>query len=111
MPTRPPTSAELDELATRAGDAPGGSWRKQEGDALDHFSLRGGNGGADLHLYAPADAGEAVTRLLEAARADLPRLVDEVRRLRAEVEALQSESKHAAKPAAAAASRASSREP
>jgi hypothetical protein len=108
MPTRPPTNAELDDLATRAGGAPAGSWRKQEGDALDHFTLRGS--GADLHLYAPAETGEAVTRLLEAARADLPRLVDEVRRLRAEVETLQSESKQAAKPAASA-SRAAAREP
>jgi hypothetical protein len=112
MPTRPPTNAELDDLAKRAGDAPSGSWRKQEGDALDHFSLRGGSGGADLHLYAPAETGEAVTRLLEAARADMPRLVDEVRRLRAEVEALQSESKQATKPdAAQPASRATPRVP
>src|SRR6187455_3352411 len=101
MPTRPPTGAELEDLAKRADRAPAGSWRKQEGDALDHFTLRGGSG--DLHLYAPAEAGEAVTRLLEAARADLPRLVDEVRRVRAEVETLQSESRPAAKPAPPAA--------
>lgn len=99
MPTRPPTNAELDELATRAEAAPAGAWRKQDGD-VDHFTLRGASGAGDLHLYAPADAGEAVTRLLEAARADMPRLVDEVRRLRAEVETLQSESRQAAKPAA-----------
>ena len=106
MPTRPPTSAELDDLAARAATAPAGAWRKQEDGGLDHFTLRGGSGTADLHLYAPADAGAAVTRLLDAARADLPRLVTEVQRLRAEVEALQSERDgRAEKPAAAPAPR------
>ena len=71
-----------------AAAAPAGAWRKQEDGGLDHFTLRGGSGTADLHLYAPANAGAAVTRLLDAARADMPRLVAEVQRLRAEVEAL-----------------------
>ena len=110
MAQRPPTSAELDELAARAAAAPGGGWRKQEGGGLDHFTLRGGSGGGDLHLYAPPEAGEAVTRLLDAARADMPRLVAEVQRLRAEVEALQSEqSRRAANPVAAPAPRRSRR--
>jgi hypothetical protein len=91
MAQRPPTSAELDELAARADAAPSGSWRKQEEGGLDHFTLRGGQGQPDAHLYAAAEVGAAVTRLLDAARADMPRLVDEVRRLRDEVEALQSE--------------------
>lgn len=106
MPTRPPTAAELQDLAARAAAAPAGAWRKQDGDALDHFTLRGASSGGDLHLYATPPAGEAVTRLLEAARADLPRLVDEVRRLRAEVDALQSEARRPAKAAPEAAPRA-----
>lgn len=101
MAQRPPTSSELNELATRAEAAPLGAWRRQEGGELEHFTLRRGQGEAELHLFAPAEAGDAVTRLLEAARADLPRLVAEVRRLRDEVEALQSEQK--ARPAAASA--------
>lgn len=106
MPQRPPTSSELENLATLAEAAPSGSWRKQEGGGLDHFTLRGGSGTADLHLYAPPEAGAAVTRLLEAARADMPRLVAEVQRLRAEVEALQSEqTQRAAKSTAAPAPR------
>jgi hypothetical protein len=101
MAARPPTDTELHELAARAAAAPGGAWRKQDGGALDHFSLRGAPGTADLHLYAPAETGSAVTRLLDAARADLPRLVAEVQRLRAEVEALQSEAaRRAERPAA-----------
>ena len=90
MAHRPPTSSELDTLAAHASAVPSGPWRKQEGDGLDHFTLRG-TGTGDLHLYAPGEAGLAVTRLLDVARADLPRLVAEVQRLRAEVEALQSE--------------------
>ena len=102
MAQRPPTSSELEDLAARAGAAPSGTWRKQEGGGLDHFTLRGGSGGTEFHLYAPAEAGEAITRLLDAARADMPRLVAEVQRLRAEVEALQSEqSRRPAQPAAA----------
>jgi hypothetical protein len=106
MALRPPTSTELAALAAHAEAAPGGTWRKQEGGGLDHFTLRGAAGAGELHLYAPAEAGEAVARLLEAARADLPRLVAEVQRLRNEVEALQSErDQRAARPAVAPAPR------
>lgn len=91
MAPRPPTSTELEDLLARAAAAPSGSWRKQDGEGLGHYALRGAPGAGDLHLYAPAGAGEAVTRLLDAARADLPRLVAEVQRLRAEVETLRSE--------------------
>ena len=103
MAQRPPTTSELQDLAARAEAAPSGSWRKQEGTGLAHFSLRIAGGDGDAHLYAPEGAAEAVTRLLEAARDDLPRLVEEVRRLRDEVEALQSEK--SSRPAAAAAPR------
>jgi hypothetical protein len=102
MAQRPPTTAELEDLAARAAAAPGGAWRRQDGDALDHFTLRGALGTGDLHLYAPAAAGEAVARLLDAARTDLPRLVAEVQRLRAEVEALQDENDRRPSPAATA---------
>jgi hypothetical protein len=101
MAQRPPTISELTDLAARAEAAPAGSWRRQEGEGLAHFTLRRGPGEGELHLYAPAETGEAATRLLEAARADLPRLVAEVRRLREEVDALQSEQK--ARPVAASA--------
>ena len=105
MAHRPPTSSELEGLAAHAAAAPSGTWRKQEGEGLEHFALRGASGTADLHLYAPAEAGGAVTRLFDAARADLPRLVAEVQRLRSEVEALQSEKDRRDKPAAAPARR------
>ena len=104
MAQRPPTSSELENLAALAEAAPSGGWRKQEGGGLDHFTLRGGAGNADAHLYAAEDVGAAVTRLLDAARADLPRLVAEVQRLRVEVETLQSEKdQRAARPVAVAA--------
>jgi len=106
MAHRPPTHSELEDLIAHASAAPTGTWRKQDGGGLDHFILRGVSGTGDLHLYAPAEAGAAVTRLLDAARADMPRLVAEVQRLRAEVEALQSEqARRAEKPAAASAPR------
>jgi len=106
MAQRPPTHSELEDLAACAAAAPSGTWRKQEGGGLDHFTLRGGPGTGDLDLYAPADAGAAITRLLDAARADMPRLVAEVQRLRAEVEALQSEqAQRAARSTAAPAPR------
>ena len=103
MAQRPPTASELEDLAARAAAAPAGSWRKQEGEGLDHFALRGAAGASDAHLYATTAVGEAITRLLEAARADLPRLVAEVKRLRDEVESLQKEKdRRPEKPAAAA---------
>ena len=106
MAQRPPTSSELEGLAAQASTAPAGTWRKQEGCALDHLTLRGAAGQADAHLYAAADVGTAITRLLDAARADMPRLVAEVQRLRSEVEALQSErDQRAARPPAAPAPR------
>jgi hypothetical protein len=106
MAQRPPTNAELDDLAAAASAAPSGGWRKQEGGGLDHFTLRGTAGQPEAHLHAPEEVGAAVTRLLDAARADMPRLVAEVRRLRDEVEALQSErDQRASRPAAAPAPR------
>ena len=110
MAQRPPTTSELQALAAHADAAPAGSWRKQEGGGLEHFTLRGSAGKGDLHLYAPAEAAEAITRLLEAARADMPRLVAEVQRLRTEVETLQAEKDRRPErpaPAPAAKSRAS----
>ena len=101
MAQRPPTHSEMDDLAARAEAAPPGAWRRQEGGGLEHFTLRRGQGEGDIHLYAPPEAGEALTRLAEAARADVPRLVAEVRRLREEVDALQSE--RASRPAPAKA--------
>jgi hypothetical protein len=103
MAQRPPTHSELQDLAARAAAAPAGAWRRQEGGPLAHFALRIAGGDGDAHLYAPEGAAEAVTRLLEGARDDLPRLVAEVRRLREEVDALQSEK--SARPAAAPAPR------
>ena len=100
MAQRPPTQSELDALSARAEAVPAGAWRKAEGGGLDHFTLRRAQGEGEIHLYAPTETGEAVTRLLEAARADLPRLVAEVRRLRGEVDALQSEQQR--RPPAAA---------
>jgi hypothetical protein len=109
MAQRPPTHSELQDLDARAEAAPSGSWRRHEGGGLDHFTLRRGQGESDVHLYAPPDVGEVVTRLLEAARADLPRLVAEVRRLREEVDTLQAE--RDARPAAKAPARAAAGSP
>jgi hypothetical protein len=88
--------------ALEAGAVPVGGvgWRHQPGP-LDVFILRGQD--ETVHLYATQERGQAILAALESAREDIPRLVAEVRRLRAEVEDAHTRKREeAAAPAAAA---------
>jgi hypothetical protein len=75
--------AVLEKSAAPVGQV---GWRHQPGP-LDVFILRGQD--ETVHLYASQSRGEAILAALESAREDVPRLVAEVRRLRAEVEDTQ----------------------
>jgi hypothetical protein len=90
--------AALEKSAAPVGQV---GWRHQPGP-LDVFILRGQD--ETVHLYAPPARGEAILAALESAREDVPRLVAEVRRLRAEVEDTQTR-KRDEPPAPAAAER------
>jgi hypothetical protein len=98
---RPPTDADLDALAELAAGLSDRGWRHQETRGLDFFALRDPTGEEVLHLYARRDAGAKVLEALDAARVALPRLVTEVRRLRAAVE--EARSQPAPRPVAAPA--------
>lgn len=86
--------------ALEKGAAPVGAvgWRHQP-SALDVFILRGQD--ETVHLYASKERGEAILEALESAREDIPRLVAEVRRLRAEVEETRTQKREEPAPAAA----------
>ena len=94
---------QLSALEAGAMPVGGVGWRHQPGP-LDVFILRGQD--ETVHLYATQERGQAILAALESAREDIPRLVAEVRRLRAEVEDAQTRKRdEAAAPAAAPAPR------
>jgi hypothetical protein len=79
-----PSAAELSEVEERAARA--SRWRRLEGDALAAFVLREGPGREPAHLYAPAELGEALTRVA----ADAGRLAAALRKERSAAEDLRS---------------------
>jgi hypothetical protein len=79
-----PSAAELSEVEERAARA--ARWRRLEGDALAAFVLREGPGREPAHLYAPAELGEALTRVA----ADAGRLAAALRKERSAAEDLRS---------------------
>ena len=90
---------DLDEILKGASPVGEVGWRHQPGP-LDVFVLRGND--ETVHLYAAPARGQAILDALESAREDLPRLVAEVRRLRAEVEEERRKRADPAAPPAAA---------
>ena len=50
-----------------------------------------------MHLYAPEEKGRAIVEVLESARQDVPRLAEEVRRLREEIDAARAAAREAAR--------------
>jgi hypothetical protein len=98
---RPPTDAELDALAELASGLSDRGWRHQETRGLDFFALRDPTGEEVLHLYGRREAGRQVLAALDAARVELPRLVAEVKRLRAALKDAEAgaEAKASARPA------------
>jgi hypothetical protein len=80
---RSPSAAELSEVEQRAARI--SRWRRLEGDALSAFVLREGPGRDTAHLYAPAEVGEALSRLA----ADAGRLAAALRKERSAAEDLR----------------------
>ena len=85
MKGRPPTAEELRTLAEQVAGLPDRGWRHQPTEGLDLFALRA-EGDELVHLFAPRERGQALVRALELARTEMPRLLAEVERLRAEIE-------------------------
>jgi hypothetical protein len=102
---RPLSDDELQALLARTARLADRGWRQQPEAALGLFSLRTGDADDVVHLYAPEDKGRAIVEVLESARQDLPRLAEEVRRLREEIDAARAAAREAAvaRPAAAKA--------
>ena len=80
--------------AARLGDR---GWRAQPDTGLGLFSQRSGDADDVVHLYAPEEKGRAIVEALESARQDVPRLADEVRRLRDELESARSAARETAR--------------
>jgi hypothetical protein len=99
---RPLSDDELQALLARTARLGDRGWRQQPEAALGLFSLRTGDTDDVVHLYAPEDKGRAIVEVLESARQDVPRLADEVRRLREEIDAARAAAREAvrARPSA-----------
>jgi len=98
---RPLTDGELEAMVARAGTLGDRGWRQQPDAGLGLFTLRVADADDAVHLYAPEARGRAIVEALESARQDLPRLVEEVQRLRQEIETARAAAREAgrARPA------------
>ena len=94
---RPLSDDELQALLARTARLGDRGWRQQPEAALGLFSLRTGDADDVVHLYAPEDKGRAIVEVLESARQDVPRLAEEVRRLREEIDAARAAAREAAR--------------
>jgi len=83
---RPLSDDELQAILERAARLGDRGWRQQPEAGLGVFTLRAADADDAVHLYAPQDKGRAIVEALESARQDLPRLAEEVRRLREEAD-------------------------
>jgi hypothetical protein len=83
---RPLSDDELKGILDRVARLSDRGWRQQPDAGLGVFALRVADADQPVHLYAPSDKGRAIVEALESARQDLPRLAEEVRRLRLEVD-------------------------
>jgi hypothetical protein len=82
-PSRPPTDDELDAMIARAARLGDRGWRQPSAAGLGLFAQRAADADDVVHLYAPQEKGRAIVEALESARQDVPRLAEEVKRLRA----------------------------
>ena len=98
MSTNRPLSDEevkaILERAARLGDR---GWRQQPEAGLGVFTLRVADADDAVHLYASPDKGRAIVEALESVRQDLPRLAEEVRRLRQEADSARATAREAAR--------------
>ena len=94
---RPLSEEELQAVLARAARLGDRGWRQQPDAALGLFSLRTADAEDVVHLYAPEEKGRAIVEILESARQDLPRLAEEVRRLREEIDAARAAARDASR--------------
>ena len=94
---RPLSDDELKAVLERVARLGDRGWRQQPGAGLGLFTLRVADADEPVHLYAAADKGRAIVETLESARQELPRLVEEVRRLREEVDSARATAREAAR--------------
>ena len=95
---RPLSDDELKGILDRVARLGDRGWRQQPDAGLGMFSLRVADADEPVHLYAPSDKGRAIVETLESARQDLPRLAEEVRRLRVEGDNARAAAREAARP-------------
>jgi hypothetical protein len=98
MSARPLSEEELQAMVARAGQLGDRGWRQQPDAGLGVFTLRAADADDAVHLYAPEAKGRAIVEALESARQDLPRLAEEVRRLRAENDSARAAAREASRP-------------
>jgi hypothetical protein len=96
-PHRPLSDEELQGLLDRSARLGDRGWRQQPGAALGVFALRTADADDVVHLYASEEKGKAIVDALEAARQDVPRLAEEVRRLRQEIDDARAAAREAAR--------------
>jgi hypothetical protein len=94
---RPLSDDELKAILERVARLGDRGWRQQPDAGLGLFTLRVADADDAVHLYAPADKGRAIVETLESARQDLPRLAEEVRRLREEADNTRATARAAAR--------------
>ncbi|PYQ42771.1 MAG: hypothetical protein DMF77_11865 [Acidobacteria bacterium] len=94
---RPLSDDELQAILARAARLGDRGWRQQAEAGLGVFILRAADADDAVHLYAPPDKGRAIVETLESARQDLPRLAEEVRRLREEADRARAAARDAAR--------------
>ena len=94
---RPLSDDELQAIVERAARLGDRGWRQQPDAGLGVFTLRAADADDAVHLYAPKDKGRAIVETLESARQDLPRLAEEVRRLRQEADSARAAAREAAR--------------
>jgi len=97
MSTRPLSDEELQSLLARVARLGDRGWRQQAEAGLGLFSLRAADADDVVHLYAPGEKGRAIVETLESARQDVPRLAEEVRRLREEIDAARATARDASR--------------
>jgi hypothetical protein len=100
--SRPLTDDELKAILERAARLGDRGWRQQPDAGLGVFTLRAADADDAVHLYAPQDKGRAIVETLESARQDLPRLAQEVRRLRDEADTARAAAREAGRTRPAA---------
>jgi hypothetical protein len=95
--SRPLSEEELQALVARAARVSDRGWRQQPDAGLGVFTLRSADADDVVHLYAPEEKGRAIVEALESARQDVPRLAEEVRRLREEIDGARAAAREASR--------------